>query len=44
MQKYRYIVLPKFVVAPDGAVIASRNDIQSYERLKADVKVTRAKR
>jgi len=43
-EQYRYIVLPQFVVAPDGAVVASRNDIQAYERLKTDIEVTRTKR
>jgi len=36
----QYIVLPQFVVAPDGAVVASCNGIQTYKRLKADIEVT----
>jgi hypothetical protein len=45
MEQYRYIGRPQFVVvAPDGTVIASRNGIQAYERLKADIEAALAKR
>jgi thiol-disulfide isomerase/thioredoxin len=45
MEKYRYIGRPQFVVvAPDGTVVASRNGIQAYERLKADIEAALAKR
>jgi thiol-disulfide isomerase/thioredoxin len=44
MDKYRYVGRPQFVVvARDGTVIASRNGIQSYERLKADIEAALAK-
>jgi len=45
MEQYRYIGRPQFVVvAPDGTVVASRNGIQAYERLKADIEAALAKR
>jgi len=44
MDKYRYVGRPQFVVvARDDTVIASRNGIQSYERLKADIEAALAK-
>ncbi len=45
MEKYRYVGRPQFVVvAPDGTVVASRNGIQAYERLKEDIEAALAKR
>jgi thiol-disulfide isomerase/thioredoxin len=45
MEKYRYVGRPQFVVvAPDGTIIASRNGIQPYERLKEDIEAALAKR
>jgi thioredoxin-like negative regulator of GroEL len=44
MNKYRFVGRPQFVVvARDGSIVASRNGIQSYERLKADIEAALAK-
>jgi thiol-disulfide isomerase/thioredoxin len=45
MTKYRFVGQPQFVVvAPNGEVIASRNGIQTYDRLKADIEAALATR
>jgi thioredoxin-like negative regulator of GroEL len=44
MDKYRFVGRPQFVVVlPDGTIVASRNGIQPYERLKADIETALAK-
>jgi hypothetical protein len=44
MNKYRFVGRPQFVVvARDGSIVASRNGIQAYERLKADIEAALAK-
>jgi thiol-disulfide isomerase/thioredoxin len=45
MTKYRFVARPQFVVvAPNGEVVASRNGIQTYEQLKADIEAALARR
>ncbi|MCS7056830.1 MAG: hypothetical protein NZM18_11740 [Thermoflexales bacterium] len=45
MTKYNFVGRPQFViVASNGEVIASRNGIQTYDRLKADIEAALAKR
>ncbi|MFC1463710.1 MAG: thioredoxin family protein [Candidatus Brachytrichaceae bacterium NZ_4S206] len=45
MAKYKFVGQPQFViVAPNGEVVASRNGMQTYDRLKADIEAALAKR
>ena len=38
MAKYRFVGQPQFVVVnAQGEIVASRNGVQTYERLKADI-------
>lgn len=44
MNKYNFIGQPQFVVvASGGEIVASRNGIQTYDRLKADIEAALAK-
>lgn len=41
--KYRFVGQPQFViVSPKGEIIASRNGMQTYDRLKADIEAALA--
>lgn len=45
MNKYNFIGRPQFVVvAANGEVVASRNGIQTFDRLKADIEAALARR
>jgi hypothetical protein len=44
-KQYKFIGRPQFVVvSPNGEVIASRNGMQTYDQLKADIEAALAMR